>query len=129
MSYRTTLFIAPPTRCESLADVAATVFRLLGLTETEERDSSNYPPDDHYFAGYAANATVTVCDADDDRKRGYPFHVTLSGPTTWRKGTGHIDTAQAEVATLLAAGGLSVFIPAGPGHRTDWDGQGESYPA
>jgi hypothetical protein len=125
MSRRTTLFIAPPTRRENLANVAATVFRLLGLTETEERDSSNYPPDD-YFAGYAANATATICS---DRKPEYPFHVTLSEPTTWRKGTGHIKTTQAEVATLLAAGGLSVFIPVGPWPRADWDGRGETYPA
>ena len=60
-----------------LHDVASGVFHALSISEWEERDSSNYPPDGHYFTGYSENAEVTVYDGDDERTPDYPFRVSV----------------------------------------------------
>jgi len=121
-------FITPRQRDAKLGDVASGVFRALGISECEERDSSNYPPDDHYFVGYCDNAEVTVCDADDDRTPDYPFRVSVKD-SSWRKGPGVITTDIASVTRALVAGGFTVFVPAGAWEQTDWDGDGDVYAA
>jgi hypothetical protein len=121
-------FIAPPKTGDNLSDVASAVFRTLGVMDWKERDSSNYPPDDHYFAGYSENAEVTVYDADDDRTPDYPFHVYVED-SSWRKGPGVIATDVPTVARALVAGGFTVFVPAGAWGQTDWDGNGDVYAA
>jgi hypothetical protein len=121
-------FIKPRKRDAHLGDVASGVFGALGLGEWEERHSSNYPPDGHYFAGYCENAEVTVYDADDDRTPDYPFHVSVEN-SGWRKGRGIIATDVASVAKALVAGGFSVFVPVGAWEQTDWDGDGDVYVA
>jgi hypothetical protein len=111
-----------------LGDVASGVFSALGITESEERYSSNYPPDEHYFAGYCENAEVTVSDGDDDRVPDYPFHVSVED-SSWRIGRGVIATEVASIAKALVAGGFTAFVPAGAWYQTDWDGDGDVYAA
>lgn len=111
-----------------LRDVAAAVFRAVGIAEWQERDSSNYPPDDHYFVGYCENAEVTVYDGDDARTPDYPFRVSVE-EATWRRGSGVIATDEASVVRGLIGGGFAVFIPAGAWERTDWDGAGDVHEA
>ena len=123
-----TLFVAPLEGVTTLEAVASTVFRALGLKETEERFSTNYPPDEHYFAGYAANIVVVVADADDDRMSRFPFAITLKRPT-YRKGSAIIEAEPAVIASMLAAVGLRAFVPLGEWYRSDWDGQGVEYAA
>lgn len=113
---------------ENLHSVAAAVFRALGVTEWEKRDSSNYPPDDHYFAGYSENAGVTVYDADDERTPDYPFRVAIEA-ASWSKGHGIIAIGEATVVAALAASGFTVFVPVGAWEQTDWDGDGDVYAA
>jgi hypothetical protein len=125
----TTMFFITARKGDAkLGEVAAGVFRALGVSEWEERDSSNCPPDDHYFAGYCENAEVTVYDADDERTPDYPFRVSLED-SSWRKGPGVIVTDVECVANALVAGGFTVFVPAGPWERIDWDGDGNVYAA
>lgn len=121
-------FIAPRKTDVGLSDVASAVFRALGVSDCEERDSSNYPPDGHYFAGYCENAEVTVYDADDDRTPDYPYRVSVED-SSWRKGPGVITTDVESVARALVAGGFTVFVPAGAWEQTDWDGDGDVYAA
>jgi hypothetical protein len=124
----TMFFINLASKHAPLADVASTVFSAIGVSDWEERESANYPPDEHYFAGYAQNAEVLVFDSDDKRTPEYPFCVSI-GDSTWRKGAGLIVTNPPNVAKLLAASGFTVLVPSGDWHRDDWDGDGEVYGA
>ena len=121
-------FITPGKPDAKLSEVASQVFRALGVREWEERESSNYPPDDHYFAGYCQNAGVTVYDADDDRTPEYPFRVSVED-SSWRRGPGVIATEVLSVAKALVGGGFTVFVPAGAWGQNDWDGDGDIYAA
>jgi hypothetical protein len=118
------LFINSPESGARLRDVASTVFSSLGVVEWEERHSSNYPPDEHYFAGYCENAEVIVSDGDDERTSDYPFHVSIDRPG-WRKGPGIIATDVQTLAKALVASGFVVFVPTGDWTRADWDGAGD----
>ena len=123
------LFISPGKDGSRLADVAAGVFHALGVSHSEERQSANYPPDEHYFAGYAQNACVTVFDCDDDQMPDFPFRVSLEEPKSWRSGTGTIETEPERIARLLVSVGFRVFIPHGAWYQAGWDGDGEVYAA
>lgn len=70
------LFVRHPKSVASLFDIAARVFSLLHLVETEERDSSNYV-DGHYFIACAANASVKVCRSDEATLDDHPYWVVL----------------------------------------------------
>lgn len=120
------LFIAGRDPQQALDSVAKEVFALLDLVESEERLSSNYPPDEHYFAGYAENVVVTVYDADDDTKPEYRFRISLR-PPSWRKGPKPIISDPTKIAGTLAKGGFRVFIPLGQWYKADWDGKGSEY--
>ena len=123
------LFISSGRKGSRLADVAAGVFRALGVSQSEERHSSNYPPDDHYFAGYAQNACLHVYDGDDDRTPEFPFRVSVEQPRSWGGGVDVIETDPERLAGLLVAGGFRVFIPHGAWEMANWDGDGDTYAA
>ena len=123
------LFISSCKDGSRLADIAAGVFRALGVNESEERHSANYPPDAHYFAGYAQNASVQVYDCDDDSKPDFPFRVSVEKPRSWKVGVGTLETDPKRIASLLASAGFRVFIPRGAWYRADWDGEGDVYAA
>jgi hypothetical protein len=125
----TTLFISSTKGGSRLADVAAGVFRALGLSQSEERHSSNYPPEKHYFAGYAQNACIQIYDYDDDQVRDFPFAISVEGPKSWRHGVGTVETDPQRLARLLVAGGFRVFIPHGAWYEAGWDRDGEVYAA
>jgi hypothetical protein len=125
---RLTFFITRRKADAHLRDAALGVFSALGVSDWEERESSNYPPDEHYFAGYCENAEVTVFDGDDDRKPDYPFHVSVED-SSWRKGCGIITTDVVSIAMALVAGGFAIFVPIGAWWQTDWDGDGIVYAA
>jgi hypothetical protein len=120
-----TLFIALDPKCPTLGVVANSVFMALGLSETEERFSSNYPPDDHYFVGYAANAVIKVFDLDD-LKDGYPYCVSID-PITYRKGDTAVPDNATTIANSLAQAGLQVFVPTDRWADREWDGGGTTY--
>lgn len=119
-------FIAPRNADANLHDVASGVFRALGISEWEERDSSNYPPDDHYFAGYSQSAEVTVYDGDDERTPDYPIRVSVED-ASWRKGREVIAMDEASLVRALVASAFTVFVPMGASERSDWDGDGVVY--
>jgi hypothetical protein len=113
-----------------LADVASGVFSALGISDWEEGDSSNYPANDQYFAGYCTNAEVEVYDGGDDRTPNYPFHVSIVEgieDTAWRRGVGTISLESETIAKALAADGFTVFVPSGTWALNDWDGDGDLY--
>lgn len=119
----TVLFLGSGRDGLRLEDLAAGVFRALGLSQSEERESSNYPPNDHYFAGYAQNACIHVYDADDDTKPEFPFRVSIQPPR--QSGLGMVETDPKCMACLLAGAGFHVFIPHGDWFRADWNGEGD----
>lgn len=121
------LFIASAKNTPSLEQVAERVFSLLEVSEREERFSENYT-NGHYFVGYAENGLVEIYDGDDDMMSNYPFRVAVKD-SSWRKASGTLITNPHEVAKVLAAGGLTVLVPKGAWQKTDWDGQGDVYPA
>lgn len=120
------LFLNDKQNGSRLADVASKTFQCLKITEWEERFSSNYPPDEHYFIGYAENACVEVYDADDERMPDYRFRIAIENSAR-RKGADKIQTDPPKVAELLADVGMKVFIPFGTWQMKDWDGDGEIY--
>jgi hypothetical protein len=120
-----TLFIAKDDERGDLEAVARDVFSILGVTESEERFSANYPPDEHYFAGYGENVVVKIFDLDDV-KPGYPYCLSLDKPT-YRKGAVRLSEDAATVAEALAGRGLRIFVPVGPWYNRDWDGGGKEY--
>jgi hypothetical protein len=122
------IFFITPKADAKLHDVASGVFRALGVSEWEERESSNYPPDGHYFAGYSENAMVRVYDGDDERTLAYPFRVSVED-ASWRKGRAVIATDEASVVRALVASAFTVFVPFGAWEQTDWDGDGDVYAA
>ena len=119
------LFVSHRNVDTDLSDVASGVFGALGVGDWEERHSSNYPPEDHYFAGYSEDAEVTVFDADDDVMPDYPIRVSIE-PATWRQGFGKFPTDSMSVTAALVAAGFTVFVPASF-ERLSWDGEGEAY--
>ena len=112
----------------SLAAVSARVFRVLNLSITEERESSNYV-DGHYFLGHAANAEVLVCLSDGGEMPEYPFWVVLGDQVLRKSATPSIDPAPEAVASALAEGGLHVFIPTKGWGAVGWDPAGKGYGA
>ena len=111
----------------SLSEVAARVFTELGLTEPEERESSNYPPDDHYFCGYARNATVEVCDADESEMPEYPYWLVLTDKTSWKDAKTEFVAESESVAQILANAGFKVFIPSEGWGRVGWKRSGKVF--
>lgn len=111
----------------SLAEQAAAVFAALGIEQCEERFSANYPPDEHYFLGHAANLSITVCDADDSQFPEYPYWVVLEEPVPWGHGTAQLSEEPDAIAGALARAGLNVFIPSEGWGRTDWVPCGKTF--
>ncbi|MDQ0586094.1 hypothetical protein [Variovorax paradoxus] len=82
------------------------VFSALGIARFEERFSSNYPPDDHYFLGFGVNASIEVCDADEERATDFPYWVTIRGPVSWGNAVDTVSTDPTEVASMLQRAGM-----------------------
>lgn len=120
-----TLFIKSSENEHQLSNVSKKVFHLFGINIWEERFSSNYPPDEHYFLGYAENASVRIFDTDDDRLD-YPFTVSVED-TDKPQGSGFLNFDAPALAQILANKDFSVFEPYGEWHRIDWDGKGKLY--
>ncbi|MBE7368684.1 hypothetical protein [Ramlibacter pallidus] len=120
-----TVFVRTAYAPGTLEKAALEVFRALGLAEHEERLSSNYPPDEHYYVGYAENAVVEVFDMDDV-KEGYPYGVAFETPT-YRKGSERLPEDLAVLVALLAAAPLRVFVPEGRWWSKEWNGGGKEH--
>jgi hypothetical protein len=119
-----TLFMADERR-RSLEAIALDVFNALGITEHEERFSSNYPPDDHYFAGYAANAVIYVFDFEEV-KPGFPYALSIE-PPTYRRGKNIVQADPEAIALEVSRAGFRVFLPEGNWAKCEWDGAGKEY--
>ena len=111
----------------NLEEIAVTIFHCLGITNWEERLSANYPPDEHYFSGYAENATIQISDCDWFRFEEYTYHASISEPTSWRTGTGIVEKDPLKIVERLVKVGFTVFIPKGNFFLHGWDGDGDIY--
>jgi hypothetical protein len=100
-----TLSISRHAEASDLRSQAAIVFRALGVTKSEERFSSNYPPDEHYFLGFGVNASITVCDADNTSES-FPYWLTIEAPVSWGEPVDTLPTDFGTVASLLQNAGL-----------------------
>ena len=122
------LFLRDPGICkpDSLGEVAARVFSLLGLSVTEERESSNYEQG-HYFLGHAANVEVLVCYSDGAEMPEYPFWVVLGNQVLRKHAQPSLDPSPQAVAKSLAAAGFQVFIPTKGWGTVGWAPSGEAY--
>lgn len=125
MAMQHMLFTSARTSDANLADVASGVFGALGASDWEERFSTNYPPDGHYYAGYAENAEVTVYDNDDDMPPGYPISVTIED-ATWRRSSGKMPTESVAIVDALVGIGFTVFVPSVDWYTNSWDGTGHT---
>lgn len=108
-------------------EFASRVFMSLGLTQVEERESSNYPPEACYFIGYAANASVKVCRSDDEEFPQYPFWVELGDS---RSRVQAVETLPLEVAQFvepLVNAGIQLFQPAEAWGAVGWKPSGTVY--
>lgn len=91
-----------------LATCASSVFSVLGISTFEERFSSNYPPDDHYFLGHATNASVMVCDSDDENAVDFPYWIIVKGPVAWGVPDQTVLIDPVELVKALTEAGLKV---------------------
>lgn len=108
-------------------EFASRVFTSLGLTQFEERESSNYPPEERYFIGYAANASVKVCRSDDEELPQYPFQVVLEDA---RSRVPAVETIPVEIthfAETVAVAGIQLFQPTDGWGRVGWTPSGTVY--
>lgn len=119
-------FIRPPEYGTRLRDVAVEVFDALRVCKWEERNSSNYPPDEHYFIGYCENAEVIVADGDDEQTADHPFHVHVEYSSR-HHGSGIIATDVETLVKALVARGFVVFVPTGDWTEADWNRDGDEY--
>ncbi len=122
------MFILDPEQPQDLAQVAKRVFLLLGLSETEERESSNYV-EGRYFIGYASNASVEVCHSDGAELEQYRFWVVLQDHFLRKSAQRALVAEPEHIAKELAAGGLEVLIPSGGWGRVGWVPSGKLYGA
>lgn len=121
------LFLRSSNPAAGLSDVATRIFAELGITEFEERESSNYPPNDHYFCGYARNTTVEVCDADQSEMPDYPYWLVLTDRSSWKDVKTELVAEPDSVAQILANAGFQVFIPSEGWSRIDWQPSGQVF--
>lgn len=110
----------------TLPEAAFAIFQTLGLDVFEERESSNYPPENRYFIGRAANASLKICCSDDDRLP-HPYWVVLGPCLVERSSQVRIPTDIPILAEALAASGLEIFVPSKGWSKIDWDGAGDLY--
>ena len=94
----------------SLRTQATLVFAAPGITQFEERFSSNYPPDDHYFLGFAVNASVMVCDADEGAAADFPYWVIIQSPVSWGNSVAAMSTDPTDVAATLRRAGMQSTV-------------------
>jgi len=123
------LFARDPKKNKALPEFSACVFTALHLTEVEERESSNYPPDGRYFIGYASNASVKVCHSDDGDFAQYPYWVVLQSPRIQIDAQQAIPLSAEQVATLLAESGLEILVPSEGWGKVGWVPSGTVYGA
>src|SRR5579862_2684951 len=110
-----------------LSRVAEMVFKALGISLWEGRESSNRP-NGYYFAGYAENAVLEVEDRDEEEaEHEYRFQVIIKVPP-WRTGPGWIPQSAPEVASVLSQNRFAVFQPSENWARADWDRSGKKDP-
>jgi hypothetical protein len=110
----------------ALQEAALAIFQTLGLDVFEERESSNYPPENRYFIGRAANASLKVCCSDDDRLP-HPYWAILEPGVIEGASQVKIPTEIPVLAELLAASGLEIFVPSKGWSKIDWSGSGDVY--
>ena len=122
-----TIFLAEQGNEQDLSVLASEIFAILGIEEHEERFSDN-SPNGHYFAGYASNVVVEVCDEDTGSKPGYPYYLSLHQPS-WRRGSKSIVDDVHAIAKTLAAKGYRGFVPTRHWGSLDWDGSGRNMPS
>jgi len=101
-----TLSVSRHARAVDLRSQAAVVISALGVTKFEERFSSNYPPDGHYFLGFGVNASIKVCDADDKDPSDHPYWVAIDEPVPWGDAVDTLPTDSTTVASLLQKAGM-----------------------
>ncbi|KQV51511.1 hypothetical protein ASD07_29595 [Duganella sp. Root336D2] len=110
----------------ALQEAALAIFQALGLDVFEERESSNYPPDNRYFIAYAANASLKVCCSDDDRLP-HPYWVILESRVVDGRSSISLPEDIPILAEALAASGLEIFVPSKGWSKIDWNGSGDVY--
>jgi len=101
-----TLSVARHAHSVDLKTQAEFVFSALGITKFEERFSSNYPPNEHYFLGFGVNASIKVCDSDAEDETDYPYWVVIGNPVPWGSSVDKLPTDSVTVASLLQQAGI-----------------------
>ena len=103
------------------------IFSLFNLKKTEERESSNYPPNNRYFIGYGKDNNLTVWDEDSKTLEEYPFVLSLKN-NTHKNGHVLLPKSIDEIASILSKGGFNCFIPLSNNYwETNWDRKGKLY--
>jgi hypothetical protein len=121
------LFVKRRKGRNTLLEQARSVFAALGLESYEERHSSNYPPDDHYFVGLATNGAVEVCDSDDPDLPQYQYWVVVTDRALSAASQALPSTDPRRLACKLARDGFEVFLPSAGWPLVGWDGTGEYF--
>src|SRR6476660_9968099 len=83
---------------------------LIGCGPWEERESSNYPPENRYFRCFAVGLEILACVADDSEFGEYDFHLHLK-PEFRRSDAEFLFELADGVARKLVVSGYEVLRP------------------
>jgi len=105
----TDLLIKKRQATQTLDEFIKALPSLLGCGPWEQRESSNYPPENRYFRCLALGLEVLVCVADDSEFREYDFNLHLA--EFWRSGSEFLFELADCIARKLVVSGYEVLRP------------------
>lgn len=91
----------------SLEEFSRGVFKVLHVTEIEERLSANYQGG-RYFAGIAFGLSLTVAEADDVGYEDYDFWLLLKEEGPWVEDNSYLQGCGDMIARILTRHGYEV---------------------
>ena len=109
-----------------LEDFYQKVFDLFNIDNSEERDSSNYPPLCRYFIGYGTQTHFKLWDIEPDILGEYPFVLSI-GENSYKYGSSELPNDIFEIAEILAKNEVNCFVPAGDYWDINWNGEGQTF--
>ena len=106
----TDLLIKKRQATQTLDEFIKALPKVLGCGPWEQRESSNYPPENRYFRCFALGLEILACVADDSQFRDYDFGLHMEAEF-WRSDSEFLFELADCVARKLVVNGYEVLRP------------------